>query len=321
MSHVEPLWLHGEKESKQGEARVQRVEHEEARQFVVLPFFENGDVEPGEERYMLWGRPCQTEYCILSPRSGAPCVSVFIPPILKKDPLATDGWFIPPTRFRAMQGRGAWNSMLCSHLSTIGVARHGFASMLRMKSSRQSPCNTRAELRQGPQPCSIRMRASGATSRGFQLRSVDPQPLRWDLEVSKARVLCPQGCAGQLKSSGMVRRSFGSEWLRPPTGTGGTHHTTTSLKTMTRRQAAAGETFEGVEAVYIHGEEAAPEVAKDVRVMEGIREMVAVNLLPRTVWRLIYGGHTFPTIKNIDTLRYEAQFFTLGKQKVNGVQW
>jgi hypothetical protein len=56
MSHVEPLWLRGEKESKQGEARVQRVEHEEARQFVVLPFYENGDVEPGEERYMLWGR-------------------------------------------------------------------------------------------------------------------------------------------------------------------------------------------------------------------------------------------------------------------------
>jgi hypothetical protein len=56
MSHVEPLWLRGEKESKQGEVRVQRVEYEEARQFVVLPFYENGDVKPGEERYMLWGR-------------------------------------------------------------------------------------------------------------------------------------------------------------------------------------------------------------------------------------------------------------------------
>ena len=32
------------------------MEHEEARQFVVLPFYENGDVEQGGERYMLWGR-------------------------------------------------------------------------------------------------------------------------------------------------------------------------------------------------------------------------------------------------------------------------
>jgi hypothetical protein len=83
---------------------------------------------------------------------------------------------------------------------------------------------------------------------------------------------------------------------------------------MTRRQAAAGETFEGVKAVYIHGEEGVAEVAEDVK--EGIREMVSVNLLPRTLLQLVYGGHTFPTIKNIVTLRGEAQFFTLGEEKV-----
>ena len=69
-----------------------------------------------------------------------------------------------------------------------------------------------------------------------------------------------------------------------------------------------------MEAVYIHGEEAVAEVAEDVK--EGIREMVAVNLLPRTVWQIVYGGHTFPTINNIVTLRSEAQFFTLGEEKV-----
>ena len=75
---------------------------------------------------------------------------------------------------------------------------------------------------------------------------------------------------------------------------------------MPKRQAQAGEVSEGVEAVYIHGEEAAAEVAADI--CEGIREMVAVNLLPSMVYSLVYGGHAFPTIKNVDTLRCESQF-------------
>ena len=49
-----------------------------------------------------------------------------------------------------------------------------------------------------------------------------------------------------------------------------------------------------MEAVYIHGDEAAAEVAEDI--CEGIREMVAVNLKPATVYRLVYGWHAFPTI-------------------------
>jgi hypothetical protein len=109
------------------------------------------------------------------------------------------------------------------------------------------------------------MRAFGATSSAFQLRYLAPQPLLWTPTVSQARGPRPQGFAGQLKSSGIVRRSSGSERHQPPIGTGGTRHTTTSLKTMPRRQAAAGETFEGVEAVYIHGEEAVAEVAEDVK--------------------------------------------------------
>jgi hypothetical protein len=63
---------------------------------------------------------------------------------------------------------------------------------------------------------------------------------------------------------------------------------------MPKRQAQPGEASEGVEAVYIHGDEAAAEVAEDI--CEGIREMVAVNLQPATVYRLVFCGHVFPTI-------------------------
>jgi hypothetical protein len=55
---------------------------------------------------------------------------------------------------------------------------------------------------------------------------------------------------------------------------------------MPKRQAAAGEVTEGVAAKYVHGEEAAAEVSVDV--CEGIREMVCVNLLPSTVWALVF---------------------------------
>ena len=61
---------------------------------------------------------------------------------------------------------------------------------------------------------------------------------------------------------------------------------------MPKRQAAEGEVTEGVAATYTHGEGAAAEVAADLR--DGIREMVAVNLLPSTVWGLVYTGHGFP---------------------------
>ena len=59
--------------------------------------------------------------------------------------------------------------------------------------------------------------------------------------------------------------------------------------------SSSGETFEGVEAFYIHGEEAVAEVAEDFK--EGIRKMVAVNLLPRTVWQIVYGVTRSPRSK------------------------
>ena len=44
--------------------------------------------------------------------------------------------------------------------------------------------------------------------------------------------------------------------------------------------------------------------------------MVAVNLMPSTVWSLRFTGHGFPTIDNVDLLRTEAQFWTLGDGKL-----
>jgi hypothetical protein len=84
---------------------------------------------------------------------------------------------------------------------------------------------------------------------------------------------------------------------------------------MPKRQAAEGEVTEGVAATYTHGEGAAAEVAADLR--DGIREMVAVNLLPSTVWGLVYTGHGFPTIDNVQLLRAEAQFWSLGADKLH----
>ncbi len=66
---------------------------------------------------------------------------------------------------------------------------------------------------------------------------------------------------------------------------------------------------------YTHGEESAAEVAADLR--DGIREMDAVNLLPSTVWSLVYTGHGFPTIENVQLLRAEAQFWSLGANKLS----
>jgi len=66
---------------------------------------------------------------------------------------------------------------------------------------------------------------------------------------------------------------------------------------MPKRQVQDGEVFEGVAAKYVHGAAAVSEVAADLS--DGIREMVAVNLLPGTVWSLRYTSHDFPTIENV----------------------
>jgi hypothetical protein len=83
---------------------------------------------------------------------------------------------------------------------------------------------------------------------------------------------------------------------------------------MPKRLAVDGEVTEGVMATYEHGEQAAAWVAADLR--EGIQEMVAVNLMPSIVWSLRFTGHGFPTIDNVELLRAEAQFWTLGEGKL-----
>jgi hypothetical protein len=50
--------------------------------------------------------------------------------------------------------------------------------------------------------------------------------------------------------------------------------------------------------------------------LEGIREMIAVNLLPCTVWMLRYTGHGYPTIDNVELLRSEKQFANLGEGRL-----
>ena len=83
---------------------------------------------------------------------------------------------------------------------------------------------------------------------------------------------------------------------------------------MPKRQAAAEEVTEGVAATYVHGDDAAAEVAEELR--DGIQEMLAVNLMPSTVWSLKYTAHGFPTIDNVELLRAEAQFWSLGEEKL-----
>ena len=91
-------------------------------------------------------------------------------------------------------------------------------------------------------------------------------------------------------------------------------NTLIQLQQMPKRQAAVGEVTEGVAATYTHGEDAAAEVAADLR--DGIREMVAVNLMPSTVWSLVYTAHGFPTIDNVELLQAEAQFWGLGEERL-----
>ncbi len=88
----------------------------------------------------------------------------------------------------------------------------------------------------------------------------------------------------------------------------------TASNVMPKRQAQDSEIFEGVAAQYVQGAAAVSEVAADLSY--GIREMVAVNLLPGTVWSLRYTGHDFPTIENVELLRAEAQFWRLGEEKM-----
>ena len=81
-----------------------------------------------------------------------------------------------------------------------------------------------------------------------------------------------------------------------------------------RRQAADGEVMVGAAANYEHGAQAAGEVAEDLR--EAIKEMVAFNVLPTTLWALRWSAAGFPTILNIGILRAEAAFWTLGESKM-----
>ncbi len=53
MNNAQPLWLRGQTDSP---CSVRRWTEGYARQFTVLPFYEDNIAQPGRERYMLWGR-------------------------------------------------------------------------------------------------------------------------------------------------------------------------------------------------------------------------------------------------------------------------
>jgi len=84
-----------------------------------------------------------------------------------------------------------------------------------------------------------------------------------------------------------------------------------------RGQAAVGEVSQGQAASYEHGEGAAAEVAADL--YDGIKDMVATNLMPSTVWALRFTQHAFPTIENVDILAAEAQFWRLGDERMRHI--
>ena len=77
-----------------------------------------------------------------------------------------------------------------------------------------------------------------------------------------------------------------------------------------RQQAQEGETFVGGAATYVHGEQAASEVANEIR--EAIKEMIAFNLMPATALALRFSGNAFPGIANPQILAAEAMFWSLG---------
>ena len=70
----------------------------------------------------------------------------------------------------------------------------------------------------------------------------------------------------------------------------------------------------GAAAHYVHGAQAAGEVAEDVR--GAVKEMVAFEVLPATLWAMLWSAAGYPTILNIEILRAEAAFWTLGESKM-----
>ena len=81
-----------------------------------------------------------------------------------------------------------------------------------------------------------------------------------------------------------------------------------------RQQAKEGDTQIGSEATYVHGVQAAGEVAKDVQ--DAIKEKVTFNLMPATTLALRFTGNSFSGIANPQILSAEAMFWSLGEAKI-----
>jgi hypothetical protein len=75
------------------------------------------------------------------------------------------------------------------------------------------------------------------------------------------------------------------------------------------RQAELGEEVETAVAVYTHDPDEADDVAEDLR--DAIRDMVAYELAPTTVWKLLWSTAGFPTIMDIAILAEDPLFARL----------
>jgi integrase len=84
-----------------------------------------------------------------------------------------------------------------------------------------------------------------------------------------------------------------------------------------KHQAKEGDVMVGAAARYVHGDQAAGEVAEDIR--QGIKEMIAFNVLPATAKAVRWTAHNFPAISNTEILEAEPAFWQLGETKMRHV--
>jgi hypothetical protein len=297
MNNAQPLWLRGETDSP---CSVRRWTEEKARQFVVLPFYEDKTVQPGRESYMLWGRALSDDgfypishdwYSMNLVPAGYSigCYQWVCRCDLAEEPV----WSLTNRRL-ALTLTTEW----CRSQWTLTETW-----------SHQNRCKLHSLRSTDLQRNSTPMRdcGSAAAAQTHPVTACTWNRLGYCAKGGRADVLA------LLKSSLEVSR--GSEFKEPQhvSGTAAARRATRIQTQMPKRQAEEGGGHGGrhLHARRRSSGSAAAEVAADLR--DGIHKMVKVNLLPSTVWS---PGHSFPTTDNVQLLRAEAQFWSLGADKL-----
>lgn len=209
--------------------------------------------------------------------------------------------------------RHKWNSTNMISWMRLGLASESlhFRSVTASPLHR-SPSHTEVQRKSLLAPCSTPTAVCSVQTRGESTLSSSQMSVHgeadWEWGLHRPQLDHWKGGTHLLKFVGVPRRSSGSGVCRRRSGT------STLIERMPKRQASEGAVTEGTAATYEHSEGAADVVATELR--EGIREMIAVNLLPCTVWMLRYTGHGYPTIDNVELLRSEKQFASLGEGRL-----